>query len=496
MHTECYDFDLCENCEALPIPVHPQVHPLLKMKMPDTVMPLVQRAQSTNAPHCTRRDSKERNAQLGDAHKQVEELRAQVAQLLAEKAQLQATTDQVSPVAPYGSSHSVEEVVTMAPKATNSTPAIQVSDIDRSLRRLWRPVNKQMKETIMRATANADTTGGQLQQLLKATENLAINLNVDTTSTSQLPSVEGNSNMAELTIAGLTSLSPEIPAEPARIASVPSELKPDLQYSTDTISAPVITSPTNLRGNFVRDVTIPDGHVLPPGAEFVKVWRMQNDGDRSWPETTELHFRTGTRFSGTTTMLIGEVTPGTSVDVETSELKVSDLLLKRWQSVMLMYQQVPDQPGQYMSYWHLSDGQGQYFGSSIWMEYVTLYQDDSFTKQRFSITVAEMNNSDADASLTSSAVVMPYSGHTRSTVGDNQHVEASVKPSTSHITSVGGSSIGSSVSLISATPSETEDDAAWADSRSHSIPRPSEQGAQAMNYVILYDDNSSSENEE
>lgn len=25
----CPDFDLCQNCEALPVPVHPETHPLL-----------------------------------------------------------------------------------------------------------------------------------------------------------------------------------------------------------------------------------------------------------------------------------------------------------------------------------------------------------------------------------------------------------------------------------------------------------------------------------
>ncbi|KAJ7847302.1 hypothetical protein B0H13DRAFT_1570429, partial [Mycena leptocephala] len=32
MHPECPDFDLCEDCEALPIPVHPDTHPMLKIK--------------------------------------------------------------------------------------------------------------------------------------------------------------------------------------------------------------------------------------------------------------------------------------------------------------------------------------------------------------------------------------------------------------------------------------------------------------------------------
>ena len=43
MHPECPDYDLCESCEALPIAIHPDNHPLLKMKAADTVIPTVYR---------------------------------------------------------------------------------------------------------------------------------------------------------------------------------------------------------------------------------------------------------------------------------------------------------------------------------------------------------------------------------------------------------------------------------------------------------------------
>ena len=45
MHESCSDFDLCENCEAHPIPVHPVNHPLLKLKTPGAVIPMVLRTQ-------------------------------------------------------------------------------------------------------------------------------------------------------------------------------------------------------------------------------------------------------------------------------------------------------------------------------------------------------------------------------------------------------------------------------------------------------------------
>jgi hypothetical protein len=41
MHPSCHDYDLCTGCEALPMAVHPDSHPLLKVKRADTVILIV-----------------------------------------------------------------------------------------------------------------------------------------------------------------------------------------------------------------------------------------------------------------------------------------------------------------------------------------------------------------------------------------------------------------------------------------------------------------------
>ena len=48
MHPECPDYDLCSKCEAMPIEVHPALHPLLKMRCPDVVIPTVYRVGGTS----------------------------------------------------------------------------------------------------------------------------------------------------------------------------------------------------------------------------------------------------------------------------------------------------------------------------------------------------------------------------------------------------------------------------------------------------------------
>ncbi|GJE89466.1 ZZ-type zinc finger-containing protein [Phanerochaete sordida] len=43
LHSECPDYDLCQNCEALPIPVHPLTHPLVTLRIPEAEIPCVYR---------------------------------------------------------------------------------------------------------------------------------------------------------------------------------------------------------------------------------------------------------------------------------------------------------------------------------------------------------------------------------------------------------------------------------------------------------------------
>jgi hypothetical protein len=79
-----------------------------------------------------------------------------------------------------------------------------------------------------------------------------------------------------------------------------------------------------LSAKFVEDVTVSDGQTFPPGAEFVKCWRLLNTGERDWPENTELVFLAGDPLSDSALppALVGRVAAGAEFDVWTGELKV------------------------------------------------------------------------------------------------------------------------------------------------------------------------------
>jgi hypothetical protein len=109
------------------------------------------------------------------------------------------------------------------------------------------------------------------------------------------------------------------------------------------------------RGNFVEDISIPDGTNFSPGEEFVKTWKIQNNGTCTWTSNYEVVFDSGDAMGGPPSMpLPHNVPPGNEVEV----------------SVNL---KAPQDPGSYRGDWKLRNPAGQVFGlgsdadSSFWV---------------------------------------------------------------------------------------------------------------------------------
>lgn len=226
-----------------------------------------------------------------------------------------------------------------------------------------------------------------------------------------------------------------------------------------------------LRASFVADNNIPDGQIFPPGAEFVKSWRMRNDGPGSWPGDTELVFVAGDKLMIDTSerFKVGSVPPGEEVDVWTGEMKA------------------PDVPGKYISYWRLCDNKGRRFGHSIWIESV-LFSFSFYTiSERFlSICVTEPTKAptseEGSESLAASSIVMPHSAPSNPSAPIPSPDESTTAPLPSD---------SSSISLID-VPSDDEDNDSevYEDSRSHfgSTPGNGQVLSPDVDYVVLSDD--------
>ncbi len=95
---------------------------------------------------------------------------------------------------------------------------------------------------------------------------------------------------------------------------------------------------------FVQDLTVTDGTVLPPGVEFEAAWRLRNNGTCPWTDEYAVAFIGGDPMGITGTVTLeNTVAPGQTEDV----------------SITLTS---PETPGTYRSNWQLADAEGTVFG--------------------------------------------------------------------------------------------------------------------------------------
>lgn len=101
-----------------------------------------------------------------------------------------------------------------------------------------------------------------------------------------------------------------------------------------------VASPTSACdvGQFIRDVTVPDGTTYAPGETFTKTWRIRNAGTCTWSGYS-LVFDSGDAMNGASPIAIGTVGPGQEVDL----------------SVNLT---APATSGSYRGYWRIRNASG------------------------------------------------------------------------------------------------------------------------------------------
>src|SRR5574338_1633050 len=87
-----------------------------------------------------------------------------------------------------------------------------------------------------------------------------------------------------------------------------------------TATRPVLPSATyqpvcDLAG-FVDDVSVPDGTAITAGTQFIKTWRLKNQGACTWTQDYAVVFSSGEGMGAAAAVKIGvSVLPGQTVDV-------------------------------------------------------------------------------------------------------------------------------------------------------------------------------------
>jgi next to BRCA1 gene 1 protein len=346
MHPDCPDFDLCAMCEAHPIPVHPPKHPMLKMKTADTVVPTVYRVGRTTL--ISQQDSV-KSTSIREEEKALP-TPPMASDIDDEKSEDETSLTNVTVQTEPSSLLSSAVGFTLPPLALDPR-----SDL---FREFWPKVTQELKQnqdpqvasekqhiqprlsdvdsTLVSAAAPPAITDPfrdpepgsafhspelSAQALLSRPASLSTLSEI--TQQTMTPVTTHSRSLAALLNVYQTP-SPNFSSSlAASISSLDGTSQNETTPAVPSTPAPAVAS---LVASFLSDITVPDGQIFPPGAEFVKSWRMINDGPRDWPETTELHYTSGERFSpdkGTSQKAkVGKVVSGLEVDVWTGELKV------------------------------------------------------------------------------------------------------------------------------------------------------------------------------
>ena len=113
---------------------------------------------------------------------------------------------------------------------------------------------------------------------------------------------------------------------------------PTLPGVTSTVPAAASATPTCDLGQFIKDVTVPDGTVMTPGQVFTKTWRLKNIGACSW-SGYNLIFDSGDLMAGTSPIAMSTVSQNQEVEL----------------SVNLT---APAANGSYRGYWRIRNASG------------------------------------------------------------------------------------------------------------------------------------------
>ena len=96
-------------------------------------------------------------------------------------------------------------------------------------------------------------------------------------------------------------------------------------------------------GRYLADVTIPDDTTIEPGTEFIKTWRMENNGSTTWGEGYHFVFVNGNPMSGPHEVPLPAAGPGQQVEISINQV-------------------APLDAGKHFGDWRVRNPQGEFFG--------------------------------------------------------------------------------------------------------------------------------------
>jgi hypothetical protein len=122
---------------------------------------------------------------------------------------------------------------------------------------------------------------------------------------------------------------------------------------TIVATSALTVAPNPNKMEFISDVTIPDGQIIPSGSKFIKTWKVKNVGNTTWKNTYKIRLYAGDLLGASSAnILLGkEVKPNEETDISIEFT-------------------APAKSGEYYSMWILSDETEANFGVPFYVKFV------------------------------------------------------------------------------------------------------------------------------
>ena len=156
-----------------------------------------------------------------------------------------------------------------------------------------------------------------------------------------------------LTAAAFTPTVAALPTETsaASLITATSTVAP-LAQVTDALGTPVALCDSLSINVATVDVNIPDGTIMAPGQDFIKTWKVKNNGSCPWGAGYKLV------YAGYSDDMSGEFQPLAAVVQPGQEVEVS------------VQFQAPDAAGEYLSAWQMENPAGITFEEIIYVKII------------------------------------------------------------------------------------------------------------------------------
>uniref|UniRef100_A0A1D1YF52 Next to BRCA1 gene 1 protein n=1 Tax=Anthurium amnicola TaxID=1678845 RepID=A0A1D1YF52_9ARAE len=347
----CPDFDLCGNCEASPLKKHDPNHVFIKFKRPvpspiSSTTPLLPLFYS-------RADKIGRSKECG--------------QKSPSKEMESTTNNSIVEARPSSTANIVSQAITSQKSIISaySDPVVSRAPIDLYISSPESSAKSQSQNDNLSASSSVLSTQALLPEMSSKPSPSVSNVNASHTDSNNY-------------------FTPWFKKPEAVLVSRNSSVK--------AFDASMLNS------CFIEDVNVPDGTVLVPQAQFLKIWKMSNNGSITWPESTVLQYVGGQRMFNDALIKSGEepkIHVG-SVEVSKTVCISADL-------------QAPSEPGKYVSFWRLTDSEGNRFGHKVWCDITVEVIDQSSNMSSSSMIFPVLNYDQQSVSVRSKDTSFPIS---------------------------------------------------------------------------------------